>query len=626
MSPERSSCCSESPKLPESADGDLVHEPGTSSFPHESPTDTGNVDNNVPVSARTIRNKLKKVFLDRALRIKFYANGDKNYQPHVVVISKQKYRTFPPLLRELTRMFADCRTLRNGVRCVFNRYGEVVDDIDMFNESLYYVCSSTETFVEIDYMAVARPIWRSAAARDVNERFRRYHGFKLDDIKSTRQIFIIRNEFTRPRRVTEIILYRESPLTLQQVLERVGSECMCTVKTLYGKSGRMVFRLCDLFDTDDVFFTSDGANRPCREDFSLSPEEDRTLRHMKNESTKQTLKRRTTGLFTHVLGNRYEIIKMLGDGSSCSVYHGKDIHNGRELALKLFTKEFYENCEKMIQNEVEMLKELSHDHIVQMVEFTQLGGERVMILDLYPQGDLFEHLRRVRTLNLVDASSVVRCTAMALEYLHDRHIVHRDIKPENLLVCDEKPLRVKLTDFGLATNLRNGLLHDQCGTLTFAAPEVFASEGYGRSSDVWSLGMVSYITICGFPPFYVRNYDEIDKAINGHVIFPSPVWDHVPAFVKAFMLYTIDIDINTRFTAKDCLDYIWVADPLIYDEEFELRCQNYLLDYEQRYVNYPDDDEPKDEYFGSHSSEGEEDRFSVGVSSVSFSAYTAHSP
>jgi len=152
--------------------------------------------------------------------------------------------------------------------------------------------------------------------------------------------------------------------------------------------------------------------------------------------------------------------------------------------------------------------------------------------------------------------------ADALQYLHDRMICHRDIKPENLLVIDRQTTKsLKLADFGLAVAVREPLF-TVCGTPTYVAPEILAETGYGVKVDVWAIGVIMYILLCGYPPFSSRtnNQEELfDQILSGLFEFNSPDWDEVTYPAKELISWSLVVDPLQRYSAKEILQHPWIA-------------------------------------------------------------------
>ena len=150
--------------------------------------------------------------------------------------------------------------------------------------------------------------------------------------------------------------------------------------------------------------------------------------------------------------------------------------------------------------------------------------------------------------------------ARAVQYLHSKNIVHRDIKPENFLIFpplkEEKQI-VKLCDFGLAVDARQ-YLTEVCGSPSYVAPEILRMDNYGLPVDVWSCGVVLYILLCQFPPFYGENTRKLfSKILKGEFTFPSPYWDGMSENAKDLISRMLVLNTENRCTATDVTKHAW---------------------------------------------------------------------
>lgn len=216
--------------------------------------------------------------------------------------------------------------------------------------------------------------------------------------------------------------------------------------------------------------------------------------------------------------------------------------------------------EQMIANEVAILRRVQHRNIVRLVEEFDFDSELYLVMELVKGGDLFDAIAAATKFPEMEAARLVSHLAGALSYLHSLSVVHRDIKPENLLVGQRG---LKLADFGLAVEMpQDGkALFTVCGTPTYVAPEILAETGYGLQVDVWAMGVIMYILLCGFPPFVsqTNNQDELfDQILSGRFEFMSPYWDDISASAKELIQGMLQVDVNERFTANQVLRHPWL--------------------------------------------------------------------
>ncbi|XBH92370.1 hypothetical protein VPH35_083509 [Triticum aestivum] len=222
---------------------------------------------------------------------------------------------------------------------------------------------------------------------------------------------------------------------------------------------------------------------------------------------------------TLVLG-KYELGRMLGQGSFAKVYYARDLRDGQSVAIKVIDKARLRQTDGMVEQlrrEISVMRMVRHPNVVGIREVLASRQRVFVVMEYARGGELFAKVARGR-LTEDAARKYFQQLVAAVAFCHSRGVAHRDLKPENLLLDEEG--RLKVTDFGLAAlpeQLRHdGLLHTQCGTPAYVAPEVLRKRGYdGARADMWSCGVVLYVLLCGFLPFqhdnYVKMYQKIFK-------------------------------------------------------------------------------------------------------------------
>ena len=175
-----------------------------------------------------------------------------------------------------------------------------------------------------------------------------------------------------------------------------------------------------------------------------------------------------------------------------------------------------ENLVQNIKTELNLMKTIKHPYIVQLYEILSSAQKIIFVMEYVEGGDLFDEIKRGENERLGEEKSryYFQQIITALEYCHNKNIIHRDLKPENILF-DQKENRIKISDFGLATILKekDEKLSDFCGTTNYIAPEIiketgkiFSSGGYsGQPADIWSSGVILYNMVSGENPFYHFN-------------------------------------------------------------------------------------------------------------------------
>ncbi|KAE8300319.1 Serine/threonine-protein kinase DCLK2 [Larimichthys crocea] len=264
---------------------------------------------------------------------------------------------------------------------------------------------------------------------------------------------------------------------------------------------------------------------------------------------------------------KYKVGKVIGDGNFAVVKECVERSTGKEFALKIIDKAKCSGKEHLIENEVAVLRKVKHPNIIMLIEEVDTSSELYLVMELVKGGDLFDAITSSAKYTERDATIMVYNLAGALKYLHSINIVHRDIKPENLLVFEypDGTKSLKLGDFGLATVVE-GPLYTVCGTPTYVAPEIISESGYGLKVDIWAAGVITYILLCGFPPFRSESNmqeDLFDQILLGRLDFPSPYWDNITDSAKELIGKMLTVNAEARYTAQDILSHPWVTDDAV---------------------------------------------------------------
>ncbi|KAG9785601.1 putative serine/threonine-protein kinase fhkC [Exophiala dermatitidis] len=267
--------------------------------------------------------------------------------------------------------------------------------------------------------------------------------------------------------------------------------------------------------------------------------------------------------------SRYRILQQLGKGHFATVYLCVERSTGFKYAVKKFERRMGESQRSQsegLQQEIAVLMSVSHPNILCLKETFDEPDGVYLILELAPEGELFNLIVSKQKLTEEETRKIFIQLFQGTKYLHERGIVHRDIKPENILLID-KNLSVKLADFGLAKIIgEESFTTTLCGTPSYVAPEILENtrhRKYTKAVDVWSLGVVLYICLCGFPPFsdelYSREnpYTLAQQIKMGRFDYPSPYWDHIgdPALDLIDRMLTVDVE--KRITIDQCLEHPW---------------------------------------------------------------------
>jgi len=233
-----------------------------------------------------------------------------------------------------------------------------------------------------------------------------------------------------------------------------------------------------------------------------------------------------------------------------------------EVAIKIIDrKNVGKDYEKNLRMEMEILKKVHHPNIIELQEMVEAGDKLYFVMELVTGGELFDRIVEKGSYSEEDARILVRKIVSAIEYLHDKNIAHRDLKPENLLVkSKEDDTEVKIADFGLSKIIdKDKMMQTACGTPGYVAPEVLNAEGYDKEVDMWSIGVITYILLCGFPPFYSESVPEVfEQIMKAEYDYPEEYWEDISEEAKDFIDNLLVVDVAHRMTAKQSFEHPWL--------------------------------------------------------------------
>lgn len=269
----------------------------------------------------------------------------------------------------------------------------------------------------------------------------------------------------------------------------------------------------------------------------------------------------------------YEFADRLGKGAYATVKKAIRKRDHHEFAVKVIRKSKLDAGElARVSDEIEINYRVDHPNCVKLYEIFEDEKYIYLVMELLTGGELFDRIVQAGHFSERQAVDVVRDVASALHYMHGIGIVHRDLKPENLIYLQKQAdSPIKLTDFGLAKFLRDPTvkLETACGTPAYVAPEVLSQQPYTNAVDLWSLGVILYILLCGFPPFYAENNRELYRQIKAaRYSFPPAYWGHVSQSAKDLITQLLVVDPKKRLTAQQVLDHPWVRSDVATNQAF----------------------------------------------------------
>nr|XP_046202644.1 calcium/calmodulin-dependent protein kinase type II delta chain isoform X22 [Oncorhynchus gorbuscha] len=276
--------------------------------------------------------------------------------------------------------------------------------------------------------------------------------------------------------------------------------------------------------------------------------------------------------------DEFQLYEELGKGAFSVVRRCVKLCTGQEYAAKIInTKKLSARDHQKLEREARICRLLKHSNIVPWRRKAQVPGSGLvrlhdsiseegfhyLLFDLVTGGELFEDIVAREYYSEADASHCITQILDSVHHIHQHDIVHRDLKPENLLLASKcKNAAVKLADFGLAIEVQG----DQqawfgfAGTPGYLSPEVLRKEAYGKPVDIWACGVILYILLVGYPPFWDEDQHKLYQQIKaGAYDFPSPEWDTVTPEAKNLINQMLTINPAKRITAQEALKHPWVC-------------------------------------------------------------------
>ncbi|XP_058050308.1 calcium/calmodulin-dependent protein kinase type II subunit beta isoform X18 [Ahaetulla prasina] len=262
--------------------------------------------------------------------------------------------------------------------------------------------------------------------------------------------------------------------------------------------------------------------------------------------------------------DEYQLYEEIGKGAFSVVRRCVKLCTGHEYAAKIInTKKLSARDHQKLEREARICRLLKHSNIVRLHDSISEEGFHYLVFDLVTGGELFEDIVAREYYSEADASHCIHQILESVTYIHHYAIVHRDLKPENLLLASKcKGAAVKLADFGLAIEVQG----DQqawfgfAGTPGYLSPEVLRKEAYGKPVDIWACGVILYILLVGYPPFWDEDQHKLYQQIKaGAYDFPSPEWDTVTPEAKNLINQMLTINPAKRITAHEALKHPWVC-------------------------------------------------------------------
>jgi len=273
--------------------------------------------------------------------------------------------------------------------------------------------------------------------------------------------------------------------------------------------------------------------------------------------------------------DKYDIGEEMGKGGFSVVKAGTNKKTKAKVAIKFVDKAALTTTDSVLLNrEIDSLKKALHPNVLKLIEVfnEDTDPQMVLVMELISGGELFYKIVESGNYSEKDAALIIRQVIEGVAHLHSEGICHRDLKPENLLCSvgpeerDGKkyePYRIVIADFGLSKSFDTGdALVTSCGTPEYVAPEVITAEGdYDKSVDMWSVGVITYVLLCGFSPFGGSGDASLlfERIIKAEYDFPDPEWTNISEQAKDFIRHLLVKEVDDRWTADQCKNHEWLT-------------------------------------------------------------------
>ncbi|KJE92025.1 checkpoint and tumor suppressor protein 2 [Capsaspora owczarzaki ATCC 30864] len=271
---------------------------------------------------------------------------------------------------------------------------------------------------------------------------------------------------------------------------------------------------------------------------------------------------------------RFGLRKVLGRGASGEVKLAVDRATGEQFAVKIIPKSKANTPKQKesVLSEGRILSTISHPSIIRVFDMFETPNTFYIVLELVNGGELFDLIVKESKFKDAEAKFLFRQMLLAVKLLHDNDIAHRDLKPENILITqvDDDTL-IKLSDFGLAKLVGDAnqfRMQTLCGTPNYLAPEVLIGAGqkaYSNVVDMWSLGVILFICLCGYPPFSeeITTHTLHEQITKGILNFIPEYWKNVSPDAVDLIKQLIQVDPSKRLTAAAALEHPWLQDEAV---------------------------------------------------------------
>ncbi|KAK2838231.1 hypothetical protein Q5P01_015443 [Channa striata] len=270
------------------------------------------------------------------------------------------------------------------------------------------------------------------------------------------------------------------------------------------------------------------------------------------------------------LQEKYVLTRRIGTGVCGEVKLAFERSSCKKFAVKIINKKNFQSegtATRNAKTEIEILKRVDHPCLIKTEDFYQTDDSYYIVLELMEGGELFQRVKSQRQLNESVTKLYFYQMLRAVQYLHSKGIIHRDLKPENVLLSSQDDVcLIKVTDFNQSRILEDAtLMRTLCGTPSYLAPEVFtnaSTTGYNLAVDAWSLGVLLFMCLGGYPPFHENfgHQSVTEQIIRGEFTMVESKWKHVSDQAKDVVRKLLVVNPSQRMTIEEALEHPWLQD------------------------------------------------------------------
>jgi len=255
--------------------------------------------------------------------------------------------------------------------------------------------------------------------------------------------------------------------------------------------------------------------------------------------------------------------KKIGEGSYGSVSKGTHKGTNTVRAVKSISKAQMKNIDRFKQ-EIAIMKMMDHPNVIKLYETFEDKRNIYLVMELCAGGELFDRIIDAGHFTEVQAAILMQQIIRAVYYMHESKVCHRDLKPENFLFMNKDPIEknlLKIIDFGLSCMFtENQVLTTKAGTPYYVAPQVLSGK-YDQASDMWSCGVIMYVLLCGYPPFFGETDAEVlTKVRLGNFAFNASDWKNITENAKNLIRQLLQMSPKSRITAQNALKHVWILE------------------------------------------------------------------